>query len=141
MAHGIPARLRSAADYTAADGRRFALTVGGAFAVLALILVWREHRVLASVLGSLAVLLALGGLTAPRRLLGVERNWMRFAFLLSRVTTPIFMGIVYYLVITPTGIIRRLFGKNATVHVPTGPGGGYWASHDRERRGDMTRQF
>ena len=38
----------------------------------------------------------------------VYRGWMRFGLLLSRVTTPLILGIVFFLVITPIGLVRRL---------------------------------
>jgi hypothetical protein len=49
---------------------------------------------------------------------------MGFAHLLSKVTTPVFMGVVYFLVISPMGLIMRLFGRNPLVHRPAGDG--YW---------------
>jgi hypothetical protein len=41
---------------------------------------------------------------------------MKLAHALSKVTTPIFMGIVYFVVLTPIGFIRRSFGGNPLVH-------------------------
>jgi hypothetical protein len=37
---------------------------------------------------------------------------MGLAHVISKVTTPIFMGIVYFVVITPMGLIRRLTGNS-----------------------------
>jgi hypothetical protein len=43
---------------------------------------------------------------------GVYRAWMRLALLLSRITTPLVLGIVYFLVLTPTAVVMRLMGKD-----------------------------
>jgi len=51
------------------------------------------------------------GLIAPMSLRPVYRVWMRFGLLLSRVTTPLIMGLVFYLVITPFGLVHRLFSR------------------------------
>ena len=51
------------------------------------------------------------GLIAPMSLQPVYRGWMHFGLLLSRVTTPIIMGLVFYLMITPFGLIARLFSS------------------------------
>ncbi len=32
---------------------------------------------------------------------------------MSKVTTPIIMGIVFFLVITPMGLVRRILGKDS----------------------------
>lgn len=61
---------------------------------------------------ALGGVLALAGLVVPARLGPVHRTWMGLAQLLSQVTTPVFMGVVYFLILTPTGGIMRLFGRN-----------------------------
>ena len=89
MATRVPARL------TTAQGRRFGLTVGGAFLVFAAIAYWRGHSTSTAVLGGLGATLALAGLIIPAHLGPVERAWMRLAHLISKVTTPIVMGVMY----------------------------------------------
>ncbi len=37
---------------------------------------------------------------------------MRFALILSRITTPLIMGLAYCLVITPTAFIMRIMGRD-----------------------------
>jgi hypothetical protein len=104
MAEGIPARL------TAAEGRKFGFTVGTAFLVLGGIVMWRGKQRTATVLLTLGGLLIVAALVAPTALGPVERGWMKLAHLISKVTTPIFMGVTYFIVITPIGYIRRLAG-------------------------------
>jgi hypothetical protein len=52
------------------------------------------------------------GLVAPMSLRPVYRAWMRFGLMLSKVMTPLIMGIVFFLVITPVAIVLKLFGKD-----------------------------
>lgn len=58
---------------------------------------------------------ALGGLAllAPLALGPVYRNWMKFGLLASRITTPIVLGIVFYLVLFPMGLFKKLFGNDS----------------------------
>jgi hypothetical protein len=134
MAAGIPARL------TPAQGRRFGLTVGAAFLVLAAITWWRDYPTATAVLGSIGSLLAAGGLIVPQHLGPVERAWMRMAVAISKVTTPIVMGIMYLLVLTPTGYLRRAFGGNPLVHEPEEAS--YWKRRpEGERAGNLSRQY
>jgi hypothetical protein len=95
---------------TAAELRRFGLTVGGAFLLLALVSWWRGHVVPPLVMAGLGVGLVLPGLVAPRALMPVERSWMRFAEAVGRVNTRIILTVVYALVFTPIGLLRRMFG-------------------------------
>jgi hypothetical protein len=82
--------------------------------------------------------LTLGGLVIPGSLGPVYRAWMGFAHALSRVTTPIFMGIVYFLVITPIAVIRRAVGGNP-LRAHRGATG--WVNRKDDPRGDLSRQF
>jgi hypothetical protein len=135
LAHGIPARL------TAAEGRRFGLTVGLAFLALAGLAWWRGRVHTSAAFAPLGGLLVLAGLLVPTHLGPVYRAWMGLAHRMSQITTPVFLGIVFYLVLTPVGMLMRLFGgrplprpaKGATAWVPRAP--------DARRRVDMERQF
>ncbi len=53
------------------------------------------------------------GLVAPKTLRPVYRGWMRFGLLASRVTTPLIMGLVFYLVVMPFALVMRVMGKDA----------------------------
>lgn len=132
MAHGIPARL------TPAEGRKFALTVGAAFGVLAAIMWWRDHQIPLYLFGTLAVTLVTAGLLLPGHLGPVYRAWMGFALLISKVTTPIFMGVVFFLVIAPVGLLMRLLGRNPVRHREVNQS--YWAPRT-DGRGSMSNQF
>ena len=132
MAQGIPARL------TPSEGRRFAFTVGTAFLVLGAIGWWRGHEILPPVLAGLGVVLWGAGLVAPTRLAPVNKAWMGLAHAISRVTTPVFMGIVYFIVLLPVGLLMRLMGRNPIRHRPAN--GSYWFSRNGPR-GGLTNQF
>jgi hypothetical protein len=132
MAEGIPARL------TAAAGRRFGLTVGIAFVLMAALLAWRAHSRSAAIAAVAGVALLLAAVIAPTRLGPVERGWMRLALALSSVTTPIILGLVYYVVVTPIGVVRRTIGRNPLRHAPAPDS--RWFARDTPR-GDLERQF
>ena len=133
MAASGPARL------TPAEGRKFGLTLAAAFGVLTAITWWRGREYAPIVLGALAGLFLLGSVLIPSRLGPVQRGWMGLAHAISKVTTPIFMGVVYFLVITPAGVLRRLFGGNS-LRTATKRASG-WVDRRSTPRGDLTRQF
>ena len=102
----------NSARLTASEGRRFAWTLAGAFAVLGGIAWWRGRDRAALVFAAIAAIFLLAGLIAPTRLGPVERAWMAVAHAISRVTMPLFMGIVYFVVLTPIGLFRRAVTKH-----------------------------
>src|SRR6266567_1724756 len=131
------------ARLTASEGRRFAWTLAGAFAVLSGIAWWRGREHAASVFAAIAAIFLLAGLIAPTRLGPVERAWMAVAHAISRVTTPLFMGIVYFVVLTPIGLVRRAATKHTLS--PSRSAKTFWI--DRKKidsdaaRSRMERQF
>jgi hypothetical protein len=129
---------RSPARLTPHEGRKFALTLAVAFGVLALVAWWRQSPRALLVFGVLAEAFVLGGLLVPGKLGPVYRLWMGFAHALSRITTPVFMAVVYFLVITPIAVIRRTLGGNP-LRTHRGPTG--WVDRQQAPRGDLTRQF
>lgn len=134
MENRVPARL------TPAEGRKFAFPVGAAFLVLTGILLWRQHSGPAWVTGTLAGILFLAGLLIPGKLGPVYRAWMGFALLISKVTTPIFMGIVFFVAITPIGLLMRAFGRNPVRH--QAKEGTYFVTRPvGARQGNLSRQF
>ncbi len=129
---------RSSTRLTAREGRKFGVTVGTAFLVLAGIAFWRHHPISWRVLGSLGGLFLAGGLILPTRMGPVQAAWMGMAHAISKVTTPIFMGLVYYLVMTPMGFLRRTIGRDPLRHPVRGEG--HWVPRSTTR-GDLERQF
>jgi Saxitoxin biosynthesis operon protein SxtJ len=135
LATRVPARL------SAAEGRRFGLTVGGAFVVLGGLAWWRGRLLTAGVATGVGLALVIAALVVPARLGPIYRLWMGLAAAMSKVTTPVFMGIIYFAVVTPTGLLRRLAGKDSLVRPRTAKS--FWVSRaaDAQRRAGMERQF
>lgn len=92
------------------------------------------------VTGSLSALLLGGGLLAPAHMGPIHRAWMGLAHAISKVTTPIFMSIVYFVVLTPVGLIRRLVGSNPLSHEEKA-GGSFWFARGDSPKSDLERQF
>ena len=120
--------------------RRFALTVGGAFMLLAALLYWRGRAPAAAICGVAGNLLVLAGLAIPSRLGGVYRAWMRLAERMSRITTPILMAVIWFGVLTPVALVRRLTGRR-TLGTPREAATGWVRRPPGATRGDMRRQF
>ena len=81
-------------------------------------------------LGTLLVLL---GLIWPRALVLPNRAWMLLAEGLSFVTTRIILAIVFFLIVTPIGIVKRLSGWDPLSR--RGPrGASYWRPYSERQR-------
>ena len=52
------------------------------------------------------------GLLNSKILTPFNKLWMRFGVLLGSIVSPIVMGVIYFGVITPIGLIMKIFGKD-----------------------------
>lgn len=119
------------------EGRRFALTLAAAFAALAGVLAWRGRGPVAAGLAGVAALLFVAGVLVPTRLGPVQRAWMGLAHALSRVTTPVVLGVVYFGVLTPAGWLRRRLGGDPLRR----RGETCWVERRGGGRSELRRQF
>jgi hypothetical protein len=93
----------------------------GAFVLLSLVAVWlwlrKHHPTAAASVGGVGALLGVGGLVAPALVWQVRRAWMALvspiARTLGRVNAFLVLTVVFFVVMTPVALVRRLFGKKA----------------------------
>jgi hypothetical protein len=135
MAARVPARL------SPEEGRRFGLLVGAAFVALAALAAWRGHPLSARGFAALGAALIAAGVLVPARLGTVHRLWMQLAGAVSKVTTPVVLGVVYFAAVTPTGVLRRLFGGDRLVRSRAATT--FWVTRPPRAAGveSMRRQF
>ena len=59
-----------------------------------------------------SIIFLLLGIINSRFLSPLNLLWFKFGMLLGRIVSPIVMGLVFFLVVTPTGLIMRILNKN-----------------------------
>ena len=52
------------------------------------------------------------GLFNSKILTPLNKLWFKLGILLGKIISPIIMGIIFFLVVTPIGIMMRIFGKD-----------------------------
>ena len=128
-------------DIRASSDRSFGLVFAALFAFLAGWPVVRGHalnRRWAIVLSALFLAAALG---RPALLTQLNRAWTLFAKLLHRISTPIIMGLFFFLVITPFGLLLRLRKGDLMRGRFDAAGESYWIDREVMQPEGMTRQY
>ena len=59
-----------------------------------------------------SIIFLLLGIINARFLTPLNLLWFKFGMLLGRIVAPIVMGLVFFLVVTPTGLIMRILNKD-----------------------------
>lgn len=91
----------------------------------------------------IAAAFAVVAVVMPSLLAGANKLWMKFGLLLAKIVSPIALGILFYLVFTPIGLLMRMSGKDP-MRLKADPNATtYWI--EREPPGpppqSMTNQF
>tara|TARA_Y100000748_G_C15393500_1_gene448486 strand:+ start:314 stop:697 length:384 start_codon:yes stop_codon:yes gene_type:complete len=69
----------------------------------------------------------------------LNKIWMKFGFVLGKIISPIVMGFIFFFVVTPTGIIMRLLGKDI-LNLKKNNKISYWIKKDNKNN-SMKNQF
>mgnify|MGYP001347004807 CR=1 FL=1 len=78
------------------------------------------------------------GLLNSRLLTPLNKLWFKFGILLGKIISPLVMGTIFYLVVTPTGLILRIFKKDI-LNLKFNDNKSYWKA--RESKSKMKNQF
>ena len=114
-----------AAEVRPGSNRSFGLVFAAVFAVIGCLPLWVGHMprwwavVIAAALGIVAFV-------RPDLLAPLNRVWFRIGMVLSRVVSPIVLGVVYFLCVTPIGLIMRAMGKDVLALRWRGENTSYW---------------
>lgn len=91
--------------------REFGLVVGGVFAALGLLFLWRGKAHFPYFLYP-GLALVVCGAVAPGILRLLQKAWMTLAVLMGWVMTRVILSVLFFLVVTPIAMILRITGKD-----------------------------
>ena len=89
---------------------------------------------------ALSIIFFILGVLNSKLLTPLNKLWLKFGIFLGSIVSPIIMGIVYFLVVTPTGIFMRLLGKDLLKTSKVKNASTYWLKRDKQH-GTMKKQF
>ncbi len=111
------------------------------FVVFLLIGLWpilkgNEIRIWSIVISLIFLIL---GILNSKILTPFNKVWFRFGIFLGNFISPIIMGIVFFLVVTPTGLIMKLFRKDL-INLKKNNSSTYWIEK-KDIKSSMKNQF
>lgn len=122
--------------------RFFGLTFFVVFLIIALWPLLRHGPIRLPFLGIALAFLGIA-LIAPALLGPLNRLWLKFGALLHTITSPIILGIMFFLVILPIGLIMRLLGKDFLRLKFDNSASSYWIRREPPgpEKNSLNRQF
>ncbi len=99
-------------DIELPSNKKFGFFFTFVFAILAFYFLFIDSILWAQALAILAVLFLLITVTIPQVLMPLNKLWMRFGLLLGMIVSPIVLGIIFFGLVTPYGVIMGMFGRD-----------------------------
>jgi len=121
--------------------RSFGLLVGGVFAGIGfwpMLVRGGDYRPAALML---AALLIAPALIFPRSLAPIHKIWMKLGHVLGWINTRIILGVVFFAVVTPMGMIRRMLHKDSMGRQSDSTRDSYRLPRQSRPASHMTRQY
>jgi hypothetical protein len=141
-ASGLHEDLHRDEEIVGPSNRKFGLTIGVVFAVIALwkLVYWSSWFYLWA---GFATLLVAFALLRPAALAPLNRAWLKLGLLLHRVVNPVVMAVLFYGTVMPIGIILRACGKDVLRLKWDRKARSYWIARTEERplAESMRQQF
>jgi hypothetical protein len=124
------------------SNRRFGIWFGLFFSLVGVVPLRSGGRARIWAVAAAALCFGLA-LLRPAWLNGFNRAWTGLGLLLGRVTNPVIMGLLFFLVVTPTAWLARIMGKDVLRLRFDRAARSYWIETEPGARelDAMTRQF
>lgn len=109
--------------------RRFGFVMAVVLGAIAAFILWKADWVMttaSTTLGIVAILFGLASVVAPSSLRPVYYAWMTIAIVLGFVMTRVILSVVFYLLLTPIGLLLRILGKDPLTKGPDASQDTYW---------------
>lgn len=107
--------------------RKFGVVAFIFFGALCGLGLWMERPIPTYLFGFLSFM-GLGFILIPSRLRPLYSGWMIIAHLVGRIVTVVILTLAYYLVITPSAMIKRVFGGRPLPIKPDKNASSYWVA-------------
>tara|TARA_Y100000590_G_scaffold312915_1_gene353708 strand:- start:4274 stop:4657 length:384 start_codon:yes stop_codon:yes gene_type:complete len=79
------------------------------------------------------------GLLSPRILTPLNKLWFKLGMLLGKIVSPLVMGIIFFFVVTPIGLLMKIFKKDL-LYLKFNKNNSYWLDKN-EPKSKMKNQF
>ena len=124
------------------QSKHFGLLLSIFFFILAVYLIFIKSIFLGQFLLILSGTFFLVSIAIPKSLSRITKLWLRFGDILGRVVSPITLGLIFFILIAPIGMLTRLFGRDELLLKRVNKRS-YWLMRDKynDKFNSFERQF
>lgn len=94
------------------SNKKFGYFFSAVFIIASVYLLYLNKKLIAAFLLFIALIIFFTTLTKPYLLLPLNKMWMRLGLCIGKITSPIILGIIFFILFTPYGIFMRMIGRD-----------------------------
>jgi len=94
------------------SNRKFGLLFSGVTAFFAMRFIREDDFGIGAVFVVLSAAFLVASLVKPDALAGLNAAWMRLGHLMGKIVSPVVLGVIYFLLVTPMAFFMRLSGRD-----------------------------
>ena len=125
-------------EFSSSSNRSFGIVFFAFFLIVGLWPIYNYSTIRTWAIVVALIFLILGILNS-KHLTPLNKVWTKFGLLLGKIVSPIVMGIIFFIVITPIGFIMKLFGQDL-LNKKYSQNSSYWINR-KDKFGSMKKQF
>ena len=131
----------NSSDIKLPSNKKFGYFFSGIFFTISIYLFYVDRAIFTYIFTALALIFFIITIINASLLLPLNKLWMRFGFLLGKIISPIILGLIFFGLITPYGIVMRLFGRDE-LHLKKTKNKSYWIQRiNASRQTNFKKQF
>ena len=124
------------------DWKKFGITMGTVLVIIGFFLLWKKNNYFEYSF-FLAAVFFIAGFILPSALKPVYKVWMALSVVMGFIMTRVIMIIIFYLIVTPVGLIASMSGKKFLDMKIDKSAKSYWIAREKVQKvkSDYERQF
>ena len=124
------------------ENKKFGFFFSFIFLLVCIYFYFTANQSLAYIFLSLSFLFLSVSLYKPQILKPLNKLWFQFGMLLSRIISPIVLGIIFFIILSPVAMLTRAFGRDI-LKLKKGNNNSYWRQRLKSNfeKQSFTNQF
>lgn len=120
--------------------RAFGVVFGAVFAIVVGLGLWKRNELQWWAL-ALSAAFFLAAIFSPQILAPLNRIWLRLGALLHRIVSPVVLGVMFFAVVFPVGLLMRLTARDPLRLARDAKADSYWVEREAARPDHFRNQF
>lgn len=119
-------------NYKTTDDQKFGIKLSIIFFILSMVLIFNKNYISFYISLSISIAILIVTHYSKTYLALIKKYWYKSSDLIGSITSPITLGIIYFIIISPLALILRYFGRDI-LRLNDIPTNTYWIKNNSDQ--------